>query len=590
MDMAFGIMIGAVALVLLLVAVFLGLGIVVIGDSEVGIVSKKFSTKSLPPSRIIALNGEAGYQADTLSPGWHFGYWFWQYAVEKVDIVVVPAGTIALVSAIDGAAIQTNRILAKSVLCDNFQDARKFLNNGGEKGRQVAILTAGSYRINTALFQVITYGAAQKAGADPNSLKVYQVPSDKVGIVTALDGAPVEEGEIAGPIVKGHNNFQEPEAFMAAGGKRGLQEQVLLSGSWNLNPWFSSVELVAMTEIPIGHVGVVISYVGAAAEDVSGAAFKHGDLVEAGHKGVWATPLPPGKHPLNTKVLKVELIPTTNIVLNWANQSAAHKLDDKLSSITVRSKDGYSFNLDVSQIIHVAAKNAPKVILRIGSMKNLVDHVLEPTIGNYFRNSSQSHTALDFLWGRTERQKDATTHIKAAIEAYDVDAIDTLIGDISTPPELMKTQTDRMLAAEQEKTFKVEEATQKQRQLLIREHANADIQTEMVRAEQSVRIAEMAANVQIKKAEGDAKAVKLAAEAEAERINKIGTATADAYKAGVQAMGSNGYVAIQVMRMIGDHNVKVTPDTLISGGNGDGLILNALMGTLLKEKVEAKKA
>ena len=89
--------------------------------------------------------------------------------------------------------------------------------------------------------------------------------------------------------------------------------------------------------------------------------------------------------------MKVELVPTTNLVLNWASAgSEAHNLDKNLSTITVRSKDGFPFNLDVSQIIHVPTTEAPKVIARFGNMVNLVSQVLEPTIGNYFRNFSAS--------------------------------------------------------------------------------------------------------------------------------------------------------------------------------------------------------
>ena len=35
-----------------------------------------------------------------------------------------------------------------------------------------------------------------------------------------------------------------------------------MSGTWNLNPWFAQVEQVPMVQIPIGSVGVVISFVG----------------------------------------------------------------------------------------------------------------------------------------------------------------------------------------------------------------------------------------------------------------------------------------------------------------------------------------
>jgi uncharacterized membrane protein YqiK len=151
--------------------------------------------------------------------------------------------------------------------------------------------------------------------------------------------------------------------------------------------------------------------------------------------------------------MKVELVPTTNIVLNWAQRTEAHHYDERLSSINVRSKDGFSFSLDVSQIIHIGMKNAPRVISRVGSMQNLVDHVLQPTVGNYFRNSAQQVTVLDFLWARSERQQEAFHNIRKAIEAYDVECIDTLIGDIAPPAELMKTQTDRKIAAELQRTY-----------------------------------------------------------------------------------------------------------------------------------------
>ncbi|HXV42749.1 MAG TPA: flotillin family protein [Anaerolineae bacterium] len=572
------------AIILLSGGLFLmmSLGIVVINERQVGIVVKKFSSRGLPPGQLIALHGESGYQADTLAPGWHFGYWPWKYNVVKAPVMVVPQGEIALVVAADGSPMPAQRILGKVVECDNFQDARKFLLNGGEKGRQLGVLTGGTYRINMALFTVITAANARQNGMAPEQLQVYRVASDRVGIVTTLDGLPIEQGEIAGPIIPGHDNFQNAHAFLNGGGRRGLQEQILLSGSWNLNPWFVQVEQTPMTEVPIGHVGVVISYVGKTHEDVSGLDFTHGDLVNAGHKGVWITPLYPGKHPLNTRVMKVELVPTTNIVLNWAGRSEAHNYDSKLSSITVRSKDGFAFNLDVSQIIHIGALDAPKVISRVGSVQNLVDHVLQPTVGNYFRNSAQAYTVLDFLSARSARQTEASEHIRAAIRVYDVQAIDTLIGDILPPAELMQTQTDRKIAEEQRKTYEVQQEAQQQRQQLVRETALADIQNEMVKSEQGVQIAELQANAQIKQATGAAEATRLQAIGEAEAIRVVGNARAEAHQAGVQALGGQGYTALQLMQIVGDQKVRVVPDVSVSGnGNGAGLV-EGLLGMMLR--------
>lgn len=566
------------------------LGLVVIRENQVGVVIKKFSNRSLPAGHFIALNGEAGYQADTLPPGLHFGYWFWQFNIAKPRVTVVPQGEIALVVAAAGESIPAARILAKVVGCDNFQDARKFLLNGGEKGRQLGLLTAGTYRINPALFEIITADNAAHHDMTADQLAITRIKADMVGIVTTLDGRPIETGEIAGPMISGHDNFQNAQSFIADGGRRGLQEQVLLSGSWNLNPWFAQVEQVPMLNIPIGSVGVVISFVGLAHEDVSGLAFKHGDLVHVGHKGVWVTPLYPGKHPVNTRVMRAELVPTTNIVLNWANRTEAHHYDDKLNSITVRSRDGFAFNLDVSQIIHVGALDAPKVISRIGSMQNLVDHALQPIVGNYFRNSAQHHTVLDFLNARSERQVEASEHIRTALAAYDVQAIDTLIGDITPPAELMKTQTDRKIAEEERKTYETQEAAQRQRQELVKATALANIQQQMVDADQGVRIAELHAQSAIRSASGEAESTKLRAIGEADAIRATGNAKAEAYRAGVEALGSQSYTVMQLMQTVGERNVRIVPDVSVTGNVGGNGLLDSMLGLLVKEKSHDKKA
>ncbi len=157
---------------LVAIPLFFG-GLVVIGEREVGVVVKKFtmSGKGLSPDRLIALNGEAGLQADTLAPGWHWGYWPWQYGVKKEQVVVVPQSEIALIVAADGSSIPSERILGTIVNCDNFQDARKFLTQGGEKGRQLGFLTAGTYRINTALFKVIMAANAEQHEMSPAQLR-----------------------------------------------------------------------------------------------------------------------------------------------------------------------------------------------------------------------------------------------------------------------------------------------------------------------------------------------------------------------------------------------------------------------------------
>jgi uncharacterized membrane protein YqiK len=279
--------------------------------------------------------------------------------------------------------------------------------------------------------------------------------------------------------------------------------------------------------------------------------------------------------------MKVELVPTTNIVLNWANRTEGHRYDDRLSSITVRSKDGFSFSLDVSQIIHIGMKDAPRVISRIGSMQNLVDHVLQPVVGNYFRNSAQQVSVLDFLSARSERQREAFEHITTAIAAYDVQCIDTLIGDIQAPPELMKTQTDRKIALELQHTYDAQREAEVQRQALARESAVANMQSEVVRSEQLVRIAETNAAAVIAQAHGDAAATVARGNADAEALRAVGAARAETYRDGRDALGGEAYTAIQVATVLGEAKVKLVPDIAIGGEGGSMRLADVMMGRML---------
>jgi uncharacterized membrane protein YqiK len=594
------------------------LGMVIVPEDKIGLVTKKFvligAHKELPDGRILATLGEAGIQADTLAPGLYWGMWPWQYSVTMDPFTIVPEGKIGIVVANDGHPLPTGHLLGRKVESDNFQNAKAFLENGGQKGRQTRILTSGTYRINKLAFAI-------------SIADTTMINENMVGIVTSLDGQPIRQGQIAGELIYNHNNFQDVDTFLDNGGNRGLQPQVILAGNYFINPWAFQIEEIPMTDVPIGHVGVVISYIGEDGTDVTGETFRHGNIVNKGFRGVWFEPLGPGKYPINKYTMKVELVPTTNLVLNWATaRSESHNLDKNLSTITVRSKDGFPFNLDVSQIIHIPATEAPKVIARFGSMNNLVSQVLEPTIGNYFRNSAQDSDVISFLSTRKERQAAAKDHIRVVLEEYNVNAVDTLIGDIVPPEALMKTLTDRKIAQEEEKTYETQRMAQEKRQGMEKETAIADMQREIVKASQSVEIAQRTADATVKKAEGDAASLKLAvnaeaeatkmranaeaeatrargiaqadytkvnASAEAEKISKtglaeaekieaIGRSTAESYQLQVTAMGGENFAKLKITEEIAKGHIKIIPDLIINGG-GDGSegSLNGLMGLQL---------
>ena len=569
------------------------MGIVIIPQDSVGVIDKKFvlfgSHRALPDGSIIALNGEAGIQAGTLAPGLHSGYWPWQFAINVEKFTTIPENKIGIVESRDGKSLAAGRVLAKKVECDSFQDAREFLTGGGERGPQIAIIPPGTYRINTRIFEIVLE-------------KVLEIEDNMVGVVTTREGKALATGDIAGREIAGHNMYQDAQGFIDGGGFKGLQEQVILAGRYFINPRFATIETKPMTDVPIANAGVVIAFVGDAGVDVTGDAFKHGNLVGRGQKGVWNEPLDPGKYPINPFTHRVEIVPTANVVLNWATgKSESHRLDEKLSTIKVRSSDGFTFNLDVSQIIHVPRNDAPRVISRFGSMANLVTQVLEPTIGNYFRNAAQSSDVIDFLKGRQQRQDDAKQKIGAALQEYNVHAVDTLIGDITPPDALMKTLTDRKIAEQEKVTYDTQRLAEDTRKDLEQAKALATTQARVVDAERSVTIAEFSANAMVKKAEGDAQSKRINARADAEvlttvgaaegsKITAVGESEAKVIQLKTDAVGQGNYALIEVGKALAGSGFKLVPDVVAGGGNDGaaGGIINVLMAGMLKDQLGAK--
>jgi uncharacterized membrane protein YqiK len=572
-------------------------GVIVVPNDSIGVVTKKFGVfgahRNLPDGSIIALNGEAGYQADTLTPGLHLGLWPLQFKVELVKFLTIPPGKVGCVEACDGRPLPMGRIIARQVACDAFQDARAFLKNGGERGPQMALIGPGTYRINPLLFRVELANA-------------IDIPDNKVGVVTTREGCALAKGEIAGLTVDGHNLFQDPQAFIDNHGTKGLQEQVLLAGRYFINPRFATIEIVDMFEVPIAHVGVVIAYVGSEGKDVTGELFRHGNLVSKGEKGVWVEPLDPGKYPVNPYTHKVSHVPTANVVLNWATgKTEAHKLDANLSTICVRSADGFKFNLDVSQIIHIPRNDAPKVIARFGGMAALVTQVLEPTIGNYFRNAAQGSDIIDFLKNRSVRQEEARNAISAALKEYNVGAVDTLIGDIVPPEELMKTLTDRKIAEQERVTYETQRQAQEVKQQLEQATALAATQAKVVDAERQVAIAQFNAEAGVKSAEGsartktinaeadarakrinadaDAMVLRAVGEAEAAKTHAVGGAEAEVIKLKISSMESSNYAMVQVAEALAKSGVKLVPDIVAGGANGGGTLVDVLLANVIRD-------
>ena len=506
-----------------------------IPHNSVGIVEKLWSFKgSVPDGQIIALAGEAGFQAEILRGGLHFGYWRWQYRVPHVRLVTISQGKLGYVYARDGEPLSSSQTLGQTVECNHFQDARAFLAEAtgedghavrGQRGRQRAILREGVYAVNPALFVVIAEDhvfalpatlsrqelrtieqyrddLAAIHGFDPvligakmlaeeNDFPDKPAVVDSIGIVTVHDGPSLAPDEIIAPIVGSemheanfHNNFQDVEAFLQAGGRRGRQYQALTDGTYFINRWFATLEMIPKTVVPIGSVGVVVSYVGRHGQDVSGKGFRHGEQVATGERGVWEKSLGPGKYAFNTYAGSIILVPTTNFVLHWiTGRTESHRYDESLKSIDLVTKDAYEPLLPLSVVVHIDYERAPSVIQRFGDVKKLITQTLDPMLSAYFRDIAHTKTMLELLHERDRIQQEARSELQRKFRLFDIECVDVLIGKPTNAEGDDKIETlleqlrQRQLSTEQLETYERRQAAAKKLQDLNAAQALADRQT-----------------------------------------------------------------------------------------------------------------
>jgi uncharacterized membrane protein YqiK len=548
-----------------------------IANQEVGVVEKLWSGKgSVTEGGIIALNGEAGFQADLLRGGVHFGLWRWQYRVHRAPLVTIPQGKIGYVYARDGEALPPSQTLGRVVSCNNFQDARAFLGEAadgaeaahGQRGRQRAILREGVYAINPALFVVITEDAVyrlptllgtreaevvagwQQQLSDvqgfspvvvggpvkaPDPIRPDQSTSvDSIAIVTVQDGPSLAPGEIIAPSVGNetsdpnfHNNYQDPEAFLRAGGRRGRQYVPLTDGTYFINRWFATVEIIPKTVVPIGYVGVVVSYHGRAGRDLSGDAFRHGERVAEGERGVWERPLGPSKYPFNTYAGNVILVPTTNFVLHWiTGKSEAHRYDESLRSIDLVTKDAYEPMLPLSVVVHIDYQKAPSVIQRFGDVKKLITQTLDPMLSAYFRDVAHKKTMLELLHQRDAIQAESREELRRKFREFDIECVDVLIGKPDTAEAGGKIETLleqlrlRQLSIEQLETYERQRAASEKLRTLNDAQAQASMQTQLTNAKVQVQIAENQGEADLARARKQAEQTVVNADAELARSRR----------------------------------------------------------------------
>jgi len=615
-----------------------------IPNNRVGLVERLWSPKGSVKSGFIALGGEAGYQPQVLRGGWHVFMPF-IYRIHKAPLVTIPQGKIGYVFARDGRDLPATQALAANDKAKDFTDVVGFLQAGGQKGPQRQILREGTYAINLVQFIVLTEDQLYYLPMDRSEFETFQKMSaiiaerggyrpiiikgtdDVIGIMTVHDGPSLGAGEIIAPTVGNdptdpatyHNNFQDPDKFLRAGGLRGRQLQVLVEGTYYVNRLFATAEAVPKTVVEVGTVGVVVSYTGELGKDISGSDYRHGELVATGERGVWAEPLLPGKYAFNTYAGKIVMVPTTNFILKWSKaEVGSHKLDENLSEVSLITKDAFEPSLPLSVVVHIDYRKAPLVIQRFGDIKRLVEQTLDPMVSAYFKNVGQTRTLIQLIQDRSAIQDQSSGQMKEKFAGYNLDLQEVLIGTPTSgaaggqieqiltqlrsrqiAEEQVETYTRQEKAAVQERELREAEAKAKQQTMLTESEIAITVQSnqgkaDFARAQQEAsRIQALAAaegeRIRIT-AEGEAKKIKALAEAEAEKAARVGVAQALAIEEQVRAYGGPQFQLVQQVmarfaEAIETSKVDLVPKIQMGSQEGKGNFVESLLTLMLSEKV-----
>lgn len=347
-------------------------------------------------SNRVSVRGGPGPQAEILrGNAYHFRLPL-LYDIEIVDQTFIKPRTIGLVYAKAGRIAPAGTAIAPFTECDHFQDGAAFLARGGYQGPQMQVLTNGHYDINPHVFDVITVDNVDRQSTldlRPEDLRDTEIKVGETGVViTHLGESGTREAPDVAPVVNGHNHFQQPWAFLAGGGRLGVQSETLPSG---------------------------------------------------------------GRYAINPLFAHVVKIPSRNIVLEWSEAAKkASNLDASLEQIEL-DVQGYTVRLNMKQTLRIPEQAAPGLVRLFGDqgtqgtqgtpgtagqptpVQQFVEKELATTVTAYFRRISAHTKILEFMTKYDEIGSELSQEVRTALATRGIEAVTTSLDDFRCEPDDM---------------------------------------------------------------------------------------------------------------------------------------------------------
>ena len=556
------------------------------------------------------------------------------FAFASTSFVFVPDGHLGhLFRVYGGGSLTEGRIVAAN----------------GENGPQAEVFTPG-FHIRPLLNVIYTVDTSKEE---------VTIPQGKVGVLTARDGAPLRSGQAFADPFPPKFGYQMLDAttFLGNGGQRGPQLTVLTPGKWRINRYLWDFAEADAKEVKAGFVGVVKSNVHAdidfgtlkatkpekcdvLANREASAGRLEAPIVPVGCIGVWKDALQPGKYYFPPEAFLITEIDTRAQVWTYAGgytrSNIALTVDSKGDIVQTRTEEnvpvnkdnadravfvkmeGWDVPLELRIVAQVSPAEASCVVAGVGTLKDVEDRVLTPSIraitrdvagGTYevteakvdengkpvldgegkpiFVTVSRPTKVLDLINQRPLIEGEIERRIRPEAQKSCITIREVRLGEPAIPPELLVAVRREQLATQLAKAFVQERAAQEKRIDSEKAKETANQQGTLVRAEIGVQASVQNALAARNEGQGERDKLTAIAAGQKSQVEVLGpeaTRQLRQFELALDTIAKFANANPQVIAAALTNASKFVPQTSINlGGSGSGSLLDAagLLGGLI---------
>ncbi|MEO7932172.1 MAG: SPFH domain-containing protein [Chthoniobacterales bacterium] len=269
------------------------------------------------------------------------------------------------------------------------------------------------------------------------------------------------------------NNLPDGE-IIAHPDSKGILSDVLLPGKHRINPYAFHVQMFDAITIRPGHIGVKVSLVGG--DPLTGQpGATNTFIVPVGTKGVVSETVDPGSYYINPFLISL-------VEVNLQSQRFEMSGDDSIDFLTV---DGFTITAEGTIEYGIKRDSAALLAHQVGDMDDIVQKIILPVARGFGRIEGSKNPALSYIVGETRQlfQDKLESHLREHCSKWGIDVRSVLIRNITPPDQIAGIIRERELAAQTRAMYDQQITQAQSKAQLARQQQLAVQKSEQVAAE-----------------------------------------------------------------------------------------------------------